>query len=179
MVKRTETVTEPDGSQVDTATGEVADVGQQLAAVPVVDWPAEPTRAFLLSVCRRQVQVRREDTEAMSRAIAERALGAETPEEVTRRTTPQGWESHFDVPFHVVGVHFGPSAYDEGCPVYAQADAVRVADGEPMMLSIGAWSPVYQLMEFHYRGWLPRTVALVATRSRTSQYDTYSLVDAG
>lgn len=159
------------------AAGAVPDVAAQLAPVPHLDWPPEPTYPFLLSVLRREVTVRQVDTEAMSRAIAERALGAETAEEVTRNTAPIAWEALLDLPVRLVGVTFGPSAFDGGCPVYVTADTVRVADGEPMVLTVGAWSPVYQCLAFWHRGWLPRTVALTASRTKGG-FDTYSLIDA-
>ncbi len=185
MSTRKDTKHLPDGSTVDTATGEVAppatdteaEVARELAPVPRVDWPVDPSADFLLAVLRRQVTVRSVDTEAMSRAIAERALGAETPQEALRTATPDGWEGYVGLAVTVFGVSFAPSGYDEGCPVYVTADAVRAADGQPMTLTIGAWSVVYQCIAFVKAGWWPRTVALESTRTK-SNYDTYRLIDA-
>lgn len=153
------------------------DVATQLAPVPHVDWPPDPTYPFLLSVLRRQVTVRQQDTEAMSRAIAERALGAETIEETLAESGVAPWERNMGITYNVLGVRFAPSAYDEGCPLYALADAASTQDGSVTTLSVGAWSAVYQLLNMWHREQLPATVAL-ASASTKGGMDVYRLVDA-
>lgn len=153
------------------------DVATQLAPVPHVDWPSEPTYPFLLSVLRRQVTVRQEDTEAISRVIAERALGAETVEETLATAPGESWENLLGQPVSVLGVSFAPSAKDKGCPIYLMADAVHVASGEVTRLSCGAWSVVYQLLNMWHRELLPAAVALASEKTNAGQ-DAYRLVDA-
>lgn len=91
-----------------------------------------------------------EDAEAASRAIIDRVLSAETPEDVMEaanaQTTPA--KDLIGVPLVLRGVRFMPSSIEgEGPSVFAVLDAVHADDGEAFTITTGARTVLAQVLK--------------------------------
>ncbi len=94
------------------------------------------------------------DPEAMSRAIMERILAAESFEDVFTQQSLTPWRSMLDVPVVVRGVHFNRSTIEgEGAPVYAVVDLVD-PNGEAQTVTCGGRNVLAQLVKGLQEGWL-------------------------
>lgn len=94
------------------------------------------------------------DPEAMSRAIMERILAAQSFEEVFVPQSIAAWRDVLlDVPVVVTDVHFNRSSYEQGAPVYAIVDVVD-PNGETRSVHCGGANVLAQLVVGLKNGWL-------------------------
>lgn len=104
---------------------------------------------------------------AMSRAIAERILDAETFEDVFSAQDLDAWTNYINVPVFVKEFHLNPTGYSvEGNPsVYAVVDIANAVDGEQRTVTCGGRNVMAQLVKMLEKGWLDRPVKLVSKRT--------------
>lgn len=91
------------------------------------------------------------DPEAMSRAIAERILNADSVEAAFSPQSLTPWRSMLEVPVKIVDVHFNRSGF-EGQSIYAVADVVG-PDGEIHTVTCGGRNVMAQLVVGVKNGW--------------------------
>jgi hypothetical protein len=105
------------------------------------------------------------DAEAMSRAIAERILSAETFEEAFKPQSLDGWANALlEVPVFVQSVHFNRSGI-EGQSIYAVVDVSLASDGKVVTVSCGGKNVLAQLVQMLRMGWTDRPVRIVSKRT--------------
>lgn len=95
------------------------------------------------------------DPAAMSRAIMERILSAETFEEAFTQQNLTPWRSLVGVPVVIPGpgsIHFNRSGF-EGQSVYAVVDLIT-PDGQQQVVSCGGQNVLAQLVAALQNGWL-------------------------
>lgn len=94
------------------------------------------------------------DPEAMSRAIMERILAADSFESVFAPQHIAAWRDVLlDVPVVVTDVRFNRSTYEQGSPVYAICDVVD-PNGETRTVHCGGANVLAQLVTGLRYGWL-------------------------
>ena len=104
------------------------------------------------------------DPEAMSRAIIERILSAESFEQAFTQQDLTPWRSMLDVPVYVRDVHFNRSGY-EGQAVYAVCDLELVEGGERVTVTCGGRNVMAQLVAGLKNGWLDNPIRMIANRT--------------
>ena len=102
------------------------------------------------------------DPEAMSRAIAERILSAETFEEAFGPQQLRAWQDLTGLGVLVRDVHFNRSTFGEGSVVYAVVDVERLDDGSTETVTCGGTNVLMQLVTMLRNGWQDRPVKLTA-----------------
>jgi hypothetical protein len=121
------------------------------------------------------------DPEAMSRAIVERIMAADTFEEAFRPQTLEPWREAFpDTPVRVLEFHLNPSGFEQGSSVYAVVDLVPLAgphEGETHTVTCGGRNVLTQLVLALEKGWLDKPVKLT-TKGTSEGYTALWLVDA-
>ncbi len=106
------------------------------------------------------------DSEAMSRAIVERIMSAETFDEAFRPQQLESWQEYLDQPVLVRDVHFNRSAFEDGqgAPIYAVVDIV-LRDGEVVTVTCGGRNVLTQLVKMLQKGWQDQPVKLNARKT--------------
>lgn len=106
------------------------------------------------------------DPEAMSRAIMERILAADTFEEVFTQQNLTPWRNLLDRAVVVKDVHFNRSTIEgAGAPVYAVVDLVDVETGEAHTVTCGGQNVLAQLVTAIRNGWLDRPVRMIENKT--------------
>lgn len=114
----------------------------------------------------------RADPEAMSRAIMERILNAETMEDAFTQQNLTPLRSMLDTPFKITDVHFNRSKIEgEGAPVYAIVDVVLLDTGEQVSCSCGGKNVLAQLVVGLKNGWLDGNVFQLIANKTADNYD--------
>lgn len=110
------------------------------------------------------------DPEAMSAAIMQRILEADTFEDAFTQQNLTPWRSMLNVPVLVRDVHFNRSTIEGGeggAPVYAVCDLVIVETGEAVTVTCGGKNVLAQLVKGLRHGWLAdNPVQLIANKTR-------------
>lgn len=100
------------------------------------------------------------DPQAMSRAIMERILSAETFEQAFTQQSLTPWRSMLGVPFFVKHVHFNRSGF-ENQAVYAVVDLEPAAGGEAVSVTCGGQNVLAQLVTMLEQGWQDKAVRMI------------------
>lgn len=141
-------------------------------AVEVVPW--SELEAVLLNP-RLKVE---DDPEAARRAIMQRILDAETPEDVLRDDEVIHAREMIGEPFIAVNVRFLNSDFEDGPGVYAIIEAAS-DDGEALLISCGAMKVIGKLYRLATMGAFPRRVKIIeAGKPTPAGYRPLNLVDA-
>lgn len=94
------------------------------------------------------------DPEAMSRAIMERILNAQSFEDAFTQQNLTPWRSMLGREVKVTDVHFNRSTVEgDGPPVYAVCDLVDTDTGETISVSCGGANVLMQLVVGVRNGW--------------------------
>ena len=102
------------------------------------------------------------DPEAVSRAIVERVLAAESFEDAFAPQEIPSWRSLMDVPVLVRSVHLNRSTFDAGSPIYAVCDLMIADSGEITTVTCGGRNVLAQLLTMLKNGWQNHPVRLTA-----------------
>ena len=109
------------------------------------------------------------DPEAMSRAIMERILAAESFEDAFTQQNLTPWRSMLDRAVMVRDVHFNRSTIDgAGQSIYAVVDLVDADTGESISVTCGGANVLSQLVVGLQQGWLideKRPVKLIENKT--------------
>lgn len=134
----------------------------------------ETTRAAQLEQIRRAITGEEElpgnaDPEAMSRAIMERILAAESFEDAFTQQDLTPWRSMIGRAVIVRDVHFNRSTVEGAGPsVYAVCDLVDVETGEQISVTCGGQNVLAQIVVGLQHGWLvdeKRPVRMIENRT--------------
>lgn len=107
------------------------------------------------------------DPEAMSRAIVERIMNADTFDETFRPQNLDAWREYMDVPVKVRGFHLNRSAFDgAGAPIYAVVDIEVLSDGEVVTVTCGGRNVLTQLVKQLQNGWQDKPVKLTGRQTQ-------------
>jgi len=126
------------------------------------------------------------DPEAVSRAIVERIMSAQSFDEAFKPQQLEAWrELYPDVPVYVRGFHLNPTAFDsnqQGASVYAVVDVEPVDErnGPPATVTCGGRNVLTQLVKMLQHksdGWMDKPVKL-ESRKTGEGYDALWLVAA-
>lgn len=133
----------------------------------------EELKGMLLKA-QDEVSVSPEDVE---REIFERMLNAESVEELFGSTSVLKWGDNLNVPVLVESVKFNGSDFKDGLGLYAVVTGKMA--GKTVNLSLGARTPLVQLLIARERGWLPYRVMLEkAARPTEAGYFPLNLIPA-
>jgi hypothetical protein len=107
------------------------------------------------------------DPEAMSRAIVERIMSADTFDEAFRPQQLESWQSYLDQPVKVREFHLNRSAFEDGqgAPIYAVVDIELLSDGEIVTVTCGGRNVLTQLVKMLQKGWQDNPVQLTARKT--------------
>jgi hypothetical protein len=106
------------------------------------------------------------DPEAMSRAIVERIMQAETFDDAFKPQNLEAWREYLDVPVLVRGFHLNRSSFDgQGAPIYAVVDISRLDDGELLTVTCGGRNVLTQLVKMLEKGWQENPVKLTGRQT--------------
>jgi hypothetical protein len=102
------------------------------------------------------------DPEAISRAIVERIMTADTFEDAFRPQQLEAWREYLEVPVLVRGLHFNPTTFEgQGSSIYAVVDIERLDNGETLTVSCGGRNVLTQLVKMVQNGWTDRPVKMI------------------
>lgn len=106
------------------------------------------------------------DPEAMSRAIVERIMQAETFDEAFKPQQLEAWREYMDVPVLVKDFHLNRSSFDgAGAPIYAVVDIEKLDDGETVTVTCGGRNVLTQLVKMLQKGWTDQPVKLTGRQT--------------
>lgn len=99
------------------------------------------------------------DPEALSLAILQRIMEAETFEQAFTAQKLVPWRELLELPVFVQDVKFNRSTFESGegsasSPLYAVVDLTRADDGEPVTVTCGGRNVLVQLIRGMQKGWL-------------------------
>jgi len=107
------------------------------------------------------------DPEAMSRAIVERIMNAETFEEAFQPQELKSWSDYLDKPVLVRTFKLNNSTFEGegGSSVYAVVDIADATTGEIDTVTCGGRNVLTQLVKMLEKGWLDKPVKLIAKQT--------------
>ena len=110
-----------------------------------------------------------EDPEAVSKAITNRILEAETVADVLAPQEARHARELLDVPLRFVGLHFNQSDYEEGPGFYAICDCEDVESGDRFAVACGGRNVMAQLLRIYQLGGFPVDLKFTQARRPTRQ----------
>lgn len=99
--------------------------------------------------------------------IFEQMLRATSLDELLTPQTVLSWRDMLDTPVLVKSVRFNESDFKDGLGLYAIMDAE--VDGQSVIMSCGARTPMVQLLIAQHQGWLPARLMLQKSLRATSE----------
>lgn len=107
------------------------------------------------------------DPQAVSRAIVERIMAAETFEDAFKPQELDAWRNHLDRVVLVRDFHLNPTTFENenGASVYAVCDLVDPVTGEEFTVTCGGRNVMTQLVKMHERGWQDKPVKLTGKKT--------------
>jgi len=108
------------------------------------------------------------DPEAMSRAIMERILNAQSFEDAFTQQDLTPWRSMLGVPVKVLDVHFNRSSFEagEGAPIYGVFDLLVLKTKERVTVTCGGKNVLSQIIVALKNGWLDKPVRMIENTTR-------------
>lgn len=122
----------------------------------------------LVAVLKGELPVRLGDPQEAALAIVERILAAPDIESVFTIAGTMGADDVLNQPFHLNGVEFRKSEFEQGSPVYAIIMATMVDTGEDIVLTCGGQNVTAQLAVAQKYGGPPWPIKLTRNERPTA-----------
>lgn len=143
--------------------GEIVKAGESNSPAVTTRLTVEELKGMLLKA-QDEATV---DPEEVERNIWERMLNAESAEELFGSTSVMQWGENLGVPVLVQDVKFNGSDFADGLGLYAVVTGK--IGGKTVNLTLGARTPLIQLLIARDKGWLPYKVMLEKSARPTAK----------